>query len=67
MMRIHIRPSDLNVADMTITWSSNPVLGICQNATTAASCSSLQQNAIIHSCGLLVELYSRYTFRPEGR
>jgi gliding motility-associated-like protein len=54
MMRIHIGSTDLLVSDMTITWSSNPFLGICQNATTAQAVAAFNRT-IIHSCGLLVE------------
>ncbi len=54
MVRFVVGPTDLNVANLTISWaSSNPYLGICQNATTAAAVASL--NSTIQSCGYLVE------------
>jgi len=54
MMRIHIGATDLRVADLTITWSSNPFLGICQNATTAQAVAAFNRT-ITHTCGYLVE------------
>lgn len=54
MFRMLIGPSDLNVADLNITWASpNTFLGICQDATTATKVAEL--NATIENCGLLVE------------
>ncbi len=54
MVRFVVGPTDLNVANLTISWaSSNPYLGICQNATTAAVVAAL--NSTIQSCGYLVE------------
>ena len=53
MFRFKIGSANMNTANFTVTWSSNPWLGVCQNATTAANIATW--NATITQCGLLVE------------
>ncbi|MFN8309030.1 MAG: gliding motility-associated C-terminal domain-containing protein [Chitinophagales bacterium] len=53
MLRFHVGSTPLNVNNLTITWFSNPFLGICQNANTAAKTAAL--NRSIQKCGWLLE------------
>jgi gliding motility-associated-like protein len=55
MVRFEVGNTPLNVTSLNVTWSttSNPFLGICQNATTASVVSAI--NATITSCGYVRE------------
>ncbi|MDB5282723.1 MAG: hypothetical protein JWO06_1798 [Bacteroidota bacterium] len=53
MFRFRVGPNNLNTANLSVTWSSNPWLGVCQNAQTAENV--VAWNRTIQSCGLLVE------------
>lgn len=55
MVRIQIGPNPQNLSDLVVDWPniSNPWLGYCQNATTAAL--TAQINASITGCGQVIE------------
>jgi len=55
MVRFEVGNTPLNVTSLNVTWSttSNPFLGICQNATTASVVNAI--NATITSCGYVRE------------
>lgn len=53
MFRFMVGPNDLNTSNLSVTWSSNPWLGVCQDALTAQVVQAL--NRTITHCGLLVE------------
>lgn len=53
MVRFKVGPNPLNTSTLTVNWPNNGWLGICQNATTAASV--VQLNNSITSCGFILE------------
>lgn len=53
MVRFKIGSTNLNVANLTITWPNNSFLGFIQDASTASIVSAL--NSSVLGCGLLVE------------
>ena len=53
MLFFRVGPNPLNVGTLTVTWSSNSFLFICQNATSASKVATI--NSTITSCGLVVE------------
>lgn len=53
MFRFKVGATNLNTSDISVTWPNNPWLGICQNATTAATVAAI--NATITAGGQLIE------------
>jgi hypothetical protein len=53
MVRFDVGSATLSTANMTVDWPNNPWQGLCQDASTAATVTAINQN--IQGCGMLVE------------
>lgn len=53
MVRFNVGGTALNTANMVVDWPNNAWQGLCQNATTAAAVTAINQN--IQGCGILSE------------
>jgi hypothetical protein len=53
MFKFKVGPNALNTSNLSVKWSSNSWLGVCQDATTARVVAAM--NRTINKCGLLLE------------
>ena len=53
MVRFNVGSSALNTTNMVVDWPNNPWQGLCQDAATAATVTSINNN--IQGCGFLIE------------